>query len=104
MKVIDLLNMVANGEIDEDIKYQFSNCDYCTIREFFNRYIVDEANLNLEIIEDTPKEDKKIEKLNIGIIVDDELQGLIKSINVCNKDIQDKLNKIIDRLNGDSDE
>ena len=51
MKVIDLLNKIANGEIDEETRYKFSPFDYCTIKEFFDRYVVDEENLNLEIIE-----------------------------------------------------
>ena len=59
MKIIDLLNKIANGEIDRNNKYKFSRDDYCTINDFFARYIVDEENLNLEIIE----EYKKIEPL-----------------------------------------
>ena len=58
MKVIELLNKIANGEIDEETRYKFSPFDYCTVKDFFNRYIVDEENLNLEIIE----EDNKIKK------------------------------------------
>ena len=50
------------------------------------------------------KEDKKIEKFDIGLIADDELEGLIKSINLCNHEIQDKLNEIIDRLEGGDNE
>jgi len=62
MKIIDLLNKIANEEIDRNNKYQFSKDDYCTINDFFARYIIDEENLNLEIIEE-----KKIpEKLNIS--------------------------------------
>ena len=52
MKVIDLLNKIANGEIDRNNNYQFSQDDYCTINDFLARYIVDEENLNLEIIEE----------------------------------------------------
>ena len=52
MKIIDLLNKIANGEELENNKYQFSKYDYCTINDFFNRHIVDEENLNLEIIEE----------------------------------------------------
>ena len=64
MKIIDLLNKIANGEIDEDIKIEFEygyNYEYCTIREFFNRYIVDKENLNQEItLENIPKEESEI--------------------------------------------
>ncbi len=68
MKVIDLLNKIANGEIEENIEYKFSDYDYCTIKEFFNRYVVDKWNLNLEIIE----EDKLKTKV---MVVDKEGNG-----------------------------
>ena len=55
MKIIDLLNKIANGEIDRNSKYQFSQDDYCTINDFFARYIIDEENLNLEILEEEKK-------------------------------------------------
>ena len=58
MKIIDLLNKIANGEIDRNNKYQFSRYDYCTIDDFFNRYIVDEEKLNLEILEEKKIPDK----------------------------------------------
>lgn len=64
MKIIDLLNKIANGDINEDIKIEFEygyNYEYCTIIEFFDRYILDKENLNQEItLEDTPKEESKI--------------------------------------------
>lgn len=57
----------------------------------------------VEIIEDTPKEDKKIEKLKI---YDDMINWCCngRAINDTEKDIIDKLNKIIDRLNGKDNE
>ena len=65
MKVIDLLNKIANGDISEDTLIEFDNGykDYCSIRVFFDRYIMDRENLNtkIEIIE----EDKKIEKITL---------------------------------------
>lgn len=96
MKVIDLLNKIANGEeVPEKIKYsgldyQFQhNCmeyltDYgtCFIRNISSKSL----NNEVEIIEDTPKEDKKITKLNEHIFVD------VHSIVL-------KINEIIDRLN-----
>lgn len=87
MKIIDLLNKIANGE-KEDIfkKYHFSNSDYCNIDAFFTRYIIDEENLNLEIIEDTPK-DKKINMVER------------KARNLTNQYIKDKLNEIIKKVN-----
>ena len=41
MKVIDLLNKIANGEIHYSRKFRFSHKDYCTATQFFERYIVD---------------------------------------------------------------
>lgn len=60
MKIIELLNKIASGEIDRNNKYQFSRDDYCTINDFFARYIVDEENLNLEILEEEKKIPEKI--------------------------------------------
>ena len=108
MKVIDLLVKIAKGEeVPNKIKYDdviweydgdyYSSKNNIILEEYCN--LTTSLNDEVEIIEDTPKEDKKIEKLNIGLIADNELQGLVKSINVCNKEIQDKLNEVLDRLN-----
>lgn len=92
IRVIDLLNKIANGEININNKYQFSRDDYCTINDFFVRYTVDEETLNLEIIEDIPKEDKKIEHLKLyppyPECADDRFE-----------DVENKINEIIDYLN-----
>ena len=90
MKVIDLLNKIANGEIDRNNKYQFSRDDYCTINDFFARYIVDKENLNLEIIE----EHKISEKLNLDT---DKLRGK-ETPRTIDYLIEDKINEIIDYL------
>lgn len=92
MKVIDLLNDMAKGKNNEDNKYQFSYTDYCTIREFFDRYIVDEANLNLEIIEDTPKENRYINVCG-SLFTKSEYDELAKSKE--DKKIE-KLNEYVD--------
>jgi len=109
MKVIDLLNKIANGEEQEDNKYQFSYVDYCTIREFFDRYIVDEENLNLEILEDKV-EDKKIEKLEIVHNGNANAYALLNEYGTkCgltkhSKVMCDKINEIIDKLNSIGEE
>lgn len=93
MKVIELLNKIANGEIDKNNEYQFSRDDYCTINDFFARYIVDEENLNLEILE----EPKGIpEKLYHCCMETDneETKFLIKNMN----DLVDRYNEILDYL------
>lgn len=67
MKVIDLLNKIAKGEIDYTTKFDAKvNMGYCGINEYFERYPINENYLNCEIeLEDTPIEDKKIpEKLD----------------------------------------
>jgi len=107
MKVIDLLNKIANGEINEDIKieYQYGlSYEYCTIREFFDRYIVDKENLNQEIIlEDTPKEDKKIEHINKVYDLTDFRKDYPKVAELL-KDLSIKQYEIIDKINGGKDE
>ncbi len=97
MKIIDLLNKIANGEIDRNNRYQFSRDDYCTINDFFARYIVDEENLNLEIIE----EDKKIEKLDV-IAYDKcihEVTHKEKELALEIRKTQIVLNELIDEVN-----
>jgi hypothetical protein len=107
VKVIDLLNKIANGEISEDILVEFDNGykDYCSVKVFFDRYIMDRENLNTEI---EIIEDKKIEKLKqrtdtglFGSMVNDEIsvaEAINKQANYIS-DIVDKINEIIDKLN-----
>lgn len=116
MKVIDLLNKIANGEeVPEKIKYvgiDFSfqhNCseylnDYgtCLIKNISSKSL----NNEVEIIEDRPKKDKKIEKLDleddgntITLFGEKENEWTILDnvdIIVCNK-----INEIIDKINGE---
>jgi hypothetical protein len=119
MKVIDLLNKIANGEeVPEKIKYlgiEFSfqhNCieyinDYgtCLIRNISSKSLNDKV----EVIEDTPKEDKKIEKIKDYIIF--KTMGLDceyherkepKNYSLEEKEIVDKINEIIDKINGEN--
>ena len=102
MKIIDLLNKIANGEeviIKEGInKYCYSKLenDYITgmgydYEHYFSSMsnILNYLNDEVEIIEDTPKEEKKINRVER------------KARNLTNLYIKDKLNEIIDKLNGD---
>lgn len=98
MKVIDLLNKIAKGEIDRLDKFQFSEDDYCSIEEFFYRYVIDEENLNLEIIED-----KKIEHIN-KVYDLTEFRKDYPIVAEMLKDVSKKQYEIIDKINGDSDE
>lgn len=107
MKVIDLLNKIANGDISEDTLIEFDNGykDYCSIRVFFDRYIMDRENLNTEI--EIIEEDNKIEKLKqrtdtglFGSMVNDEIsvaEAINKQANYISN-IVDKINEIIDYL------
>ena len=107
MKVIELLTKIANGEINEDTIIEFDNGykDYCSVRVFFDRYIVDRENLNTEI--EIIEEDKKIEKLKqrtdtglFGSMVNDEIsvaEAINKQANYIS-DIVDKINEIIDYI------
>lgn len=111
MKIIDLLNKIANKE-DVPKKIKYNGCIYelhNRVRHFYNYknnkgvYFEDEwfltniLNDEIEIIEDTPKEDKKIEKVNKGCIAGDNLRNI-------DWHILDKLDEIIDRLNGKNNE
>ena len=104
MKVIDLLNKIANGEINEDIKieYQYGlSYEYCTIREFFDRYIVDKENLNQDItLEDTPKEDNI---LPWGRVAIEEIKkcNKVSDLKIYIKTMVQVQNEIIDKVNGE---
>lgn len=110
MKVIDLLNKIANGEetpkkiMYENISYYW--CEPCkiyerdedTTRDLYND--IDNLNDEIEIIE----EPKKIEKIktklfaNDGIFINDNVIN-VKKINAVEAHIIRKLNEIIDYIN-----
>lgn len=99
MKVIDLLNKIANGEIDEEVRYRFSPFDYYTIKEFFNRYVVDRENLNEDII---------VGDKDIPLIPDDELYKIDNdeklyeekyAIDYNFKVLKEKINQVVEELN-----
>lgn len=117
MKVIDLLNEMVKGTQPKHIRvfkqdWYWNNYDGYVKREslsitpdaqcyLFNQYRLDFAlDKTVEIIEDTPnyifkhysyKEDKKIEKLNMS-----ETHYMID-----HTEIMEKINEIIERLNGE---
>jgi hypothetical protein len=127
MKVIDLLNKIANGEeVPKKIKYNDEIREYVhKYRDYVNpnsdKYFLffsimrkgkgsDFANaLNdeVEIIEDTPKEDKRIEKLDLSdwweITSDEDCKPemLAKIFNKNAKTFSSKINEIIDKINGE---
>lgn len=101
MKVIDLLNKIANGETPpKKIKYDNSICfydegkkdyyvdgDLCLCGDYI-RFCLDDLNDEVEIIED-----KKIEKIDLEDTIqnDTDLGQQCKIIN--------KINEIVDKLN-----
>ena len=107
MKVIDLLNKIANGEevpkkitIDKG-SYEFEWNGNMYIHRFRNKYgdycdfvkpdYIHNLDKEIHIIEDTPKEDKKyIEHIKMQ---ENELHNHLNII--------DKLNEIIDKVNGE---
>lgn len=118
MKVIDLLNKIANGEIPEKIKflgkiwiyddgvndYSYFILDHC--EHFLNNISFAYMNEEVEIIEDTPKENKKIEKFKVikdnsgdslYLIYDD----MKLELTLLQAIILDKINEIIDKVNGE---
>ena len=123
MKVIDLLNKIANGELPKKIKYgsfiyeRFERLDntynYKTSEgDYFEDdwIITNILNDEVEIIEDTPKEDKKINRLDLDdwweITSDEdckpEMLAKIFNKNACN--FSAKINEIIDKVNGDNND
>ena len=104
MKVIDLLNKIANEEdVPKYIKVYNDIYEYDDFNKLYwnsnNKQLLDVYNgsildFKVEIIEE-----KKIpEKLEIYKITDETISGLRKSINILNEDIVSKINEIIDYL------
>ncbi len=115
MKVIDLLTKMANGEVPEKIKYESyiywydkDLKDYKNAQVEYRSYLInckyhntDFLNDEVEVIEDTPKEDNKIEKLDLqykDIIYNPNFNANI--LMYCDN-LQEKLNEIIDKINGE---
>ena len=121
MKVIDVLNKIANGEeVPEKIKYLTINYIYDSDNQIYYKENYQDIgnygdllmelsshkgivalNDEIEIIEDTPKEDKKIEKLDLQY--NDTIKGIKfeEQILMYCDNIQFKINKIIDKINGE---
>ena len=115
MKIIDLLNKIANGEeVPKNIKFMSSIWKYCkdgTTQDYINNYDKclmefiainkDGLNYEVEIIE----EPKKIEKLNTNIInanrydYDKSKKMTISNIAVDILSISKVVNELIDEVN-----
>ena len=129
MKVIDLLNKIANGEeVPFEIKlfgvtFCFNNEKQCYFSKYDEGNILDMhshllrnknkslLNEEVEIIEDTPKEDKKIEELKQRI--DKAIELLEKENYHCPMSLTvekayiievEKINNVISILRGEDNE
>ena len=117
MKVIDLLNKIANGEeVPKKIKYEgieYTHIDnYCYAdkngRLLSYEIYAEQHRLNdeIEIIEDTPKENKKLEKLeslNTDYFMERKKYGTLTNEEIV-LDIQtlkNYINKLVDKENGE---
>jgi hypothetical protein len=109
MKVIDLLNKIANeDEIPEKIKYENyiywydkNWKDYKNAQVEFRSYLIscryhntDFLNEEVEIIDDEQEEDKKIEKFYFSVYQDQKLGG-----REVVEQLETKINEIIDYIN-----
>ena len=114
MKVIDLLNKIANGEIDYTTKFDAKvNMGYCGINEYFEKYPINENYLNceielndeVEILEEEKKIPEQIEcyhQYDECVVKDKFYQDKIGSL--VDEIIIDKINEIIDYLKSKGDE
>ena len=98
MKIIDLLNKIANGEAPKKIKYHdyefrlYGGYSYKGVNEkvgFFDEIYFTELNDDVEIIED-----KKIERIKWESAVEN-----LKQANTNTNEIISKVNEIIDYIN-----
>ena len=109
IKIIDLLNKIANGEeIPKKIKYDNYYCyydkeknkyvDYAGISIFAWDYIVmNSLNDTIEIIEDNDKLEKIKSLNNVGSSIN--LTEFEDKQHLNNHILKDKINKIIDHIN-----
>ena len=102
MKIIDLLNKIANDVIvPKKIKYDdiiFKNGAYQSESTYLQEYLsLDLSNLNDEI---EILDNKKIEKLKKEKIISGMLDNEIQYIEEYKlEDVGDKINEIIDKIN-----
>ena len=106
MKIIDLLNKIANGEVlkfklkHDDLTYSIKKDNYLRIEEL-NRdaeWYIDKSWLNEEV-EILDEEDK-----DIPLIPDDELyvfKGDSKELNYNFKVLKEKINQILEVMNNE---
>lgn len=111
IKVIDLLNKIANGEkAPKKIKinnviYEYRGCMYCTekanyqdIEDYlFGKWNFNILNKEVEIL-DEPKKIEKIKQLN-NVTDCKELIELEDKQQINNHILKDKINELVDEIN-----
>ena len=111
MKVIDLLNKIANGQEVPLIKYRGKILHWNKEKDRFEDkdgmntlYEMDFSELNDEV---EIKEDKKIEKVNTYVLCDSDFERMgvhsLKATEIIDKAFEEyshKINEIIDYING----
>ena len=107
MKVIDLLNKLTNNEEIPSV-FKIGNILYNCVNDnsriafdILSKLSDGEYNLNteVEIIEDTSKENKKIEEVGVYNIA--KFMKDYPETAKCILDLNNKLNEIIDKINGE---
>lgn len=95
MKIIDLINMAANDKVDVYKTYFMFGDEKYNLYKFFDSYVLNFTSLNfeIEIIEDTSKEEKKIPEK----IQKDDFEGINEEEPKLWIAIR-KINEIIDYL------
>ena len=113
IKVIDLAIGFTKGIIPSKIKYkgfiyEYSKDikDYIRLENYSIKALqinVEQFNDEVEIIEDPPKEDKKIEELSTWFAISDEptLDGLCKYIDHNTEQFYNKINELVRKVNGE---
>ena len=114
MKVIDILNKIANGEeVPKKIEYIGLIYEYDEkIKDYFNDnlwlfYSMNSIGLierEVEIIEDTSKKNTKIEKLSNVTIYGATISALRNELQATNKRFEYKINEIIYKINGEEND
>ena len=101
MKVIDLLNKIANGEIEANTELYYKDEKYRHIDHLFEDYYVEEVlNDEVEIIE----EDNKIEEIDMfdyftGYDYGGTNKKLLTDLEYNFVKLNSKINEIIDYIN-----
>ena len=110
MKVIDLLNRIANGEDFPDVVEQYNDCftwdsDYNDWRNEDNSKGLLEYNFphtlnnKVKILQVVIEEDKKIEKITTRAGMVGNIENKLENLDINIMAVEDKINEIIDYIN-----